>query len=149
MLTRRSFLGRLAGALAAVVAAPVLLKSAAPFVPEGFVPVADGYVPGPQTFNVGDVITIEGRYAVHPVTYERMGHLQRFVVTEVCSAGEIVALPAAFIWPAMVYHGPYQNISGTAPIEASDVRPVRQHEYQPIAIDWSKHASFTWEGLGS
>lgn len=38
-----------------------------------------------ELFQVGDVFTIEGRYAFNPVTLKTCDVLQKFVVTTVCS----------------------------------------------------------------
>jgi hypothetical protein len=58
----------------------------------------------------GDVITIEGVYAVHPQTKQSTGQLAQFVVTADTnsSANEIAALP---ISPAIYLSGPYQNVN--------------------------------------
>lgn len=58
----------------------------------------------------GDVITIEGVYAVNPQTRQSTGQLMQFVVTADTdsSADEIAALP---ISPAIYASGQYQNVN--------------------------------------
>lgn len=61
-------------------------------------------------FKAGDVITIEGVYAVNPQTKQSTGSLMQFVVTADTDSdtNEIASLPLS---PAMYLTGPYQNIS--------------------------------------
>lgn len=61
-------------------------------------PIVDGVVGAPtvslaEAFRVGDVFTIEGRYAVNPITREATRHLQTFVVTSVTDGGGVVMSP--------------------------------------------------------
>lgn len=58
----------------------------------------------------GDVITIEGVYAVNPQTKQSTGELMQFVVTADTdsASNEIAALP---ISPAIYLTGPYKNVS--------------------------------------
>jgi hypothetical protein len=97
------------------------------------------------------VITIEGRYAVNPLTGRTAGYLQQFVVTQASTATEIAAWPEMTIHPTLIGPGsPYQNVSSASPFEPSDVRPGYAGQFtKPIEIDWSKHISVAWEGLGS
>jgi hypothetical protein len=81
-MNRREFLTALGVAAAAVsvngIPVPELEAAAA-------APAAASYLDG--AFQVGDVITFAGRYAVNPVTREATGHLQQFVVTAVVENG--------------------------------------------------------------
>jgi hypothetical protein len=86
-------------------------------------------------FKQGDVITIEGVYAVNPQSKQSTGSLMQFVVTADTDSvtNEIASLPLS---PAMYLTGPYQNISaypvdggliklfGHATSYASKVSPV-------------------------
>jgi hypothetical protein len=67
---------------------------------------------GAGSFNVGDVIMIEGVYAVHPETKVSTGKLKQFVVT-------VAATPGAgggdlAISPSIITSGPRQNCTGLA-----------------------------------
>lgn len=61
-------------------------------------------------FKKGDVITMEGVYAVNPQSKQSTGSLMQFVVTADTdsSSNEIASLPIA---PAMYSSGPYKNVS--------------------------------------
>lgn len=64
-----------------------------------------------KVYSAGDVITIEGVYAVNPQTKQSTGSLMQFVVTAdtgTSTSGEIASLP---ISPAIYASGPYQNVS--------------------------------------
>lgn len=150
MLTRRGFLGRLAACLGVAVAAPVLLEALAPdpVMPVTITDQAEiAYSwSGGELFQVGDVITIEGRYVVNPLTYEPTRELQRFVVTSTATAHEIAAHPI-ILRPALIGPGsPYQNVSSAAPFLACDIRP---DWFKPIEIDWSKQMTVEWAGLSA
>ena len=48
-----------------------------------------------EEFQIGDILTVEGRYAFNPLTREPTEHLQRFIVTDV--AGSTLKLhPSAY-----------------------------------------------------
>lgn len=49
----------------------------------GFVALEVEAEPEYEPVNVGDVFTIEGRYAIHPITNQPTPHLQKFIVTGV------------------------------------------------------------------
>ncbi len=61
-------------------------------------------------YKAGDVITIQGVYAVNPQTKESTGQLAQFVVTADTNSitGEIASLP---ISPAIVLTGAYKNVT--------------------------------------
>lgn len=74
MLTRRAFLGALAGVAAAALVGVKVATEAPPSVE------AEGWSGG-ASLEVGDIFTIEGVHAVNPVTGTRTALLQQFVVT--------------------------------------------------------------------
>lgn len=123
-MNRRDFL-RLVG-LGAVGAA-----AAATFDPERllwvpgaktfFLPSTKPIVVGPfgMAFNVGDLITIEGRYAINPHTLESTEHPQIFVVTDIAESQSRATL------------GVYPQIEQTWP--ASSFMPKRKNwEAKPL-----------------
>lgn len=61
-------------------------------------------------YKLGDIITIEGVYAVNPQTRQSTGELAQFVVTADTdsAANEIASLPLS---PALYASGPYQNVT--------------------------------------
>lgn len=64
---------------------------------------------GSKTLAVGDVITLEGCYRVHPETKVATGDLQQFVVTTaVTASGTSIAIS-----PSIVTSGPTQNVSAS------------------------------------
>lgn len=82
MITRRGFLGLLAGAIAGAAVDPDKL----PWRPGAkliSIPAPPPVPPIWRGIEVGDIITIDGRYAVNPRTRESMEYLQQFVI---CSA---------------------------------------------------------------
>lgn len=165
MLTRRGFLGRLAGALAAIVAVPALLE-ADPVVPITITDQAEiayGWS-GPELLRKGDIVTIRGRYEIHPVTHRVLGteggvpRLKQFIVTQDATADDVAAWPT-MLWPRLIDSGPYRNVSSAAPFMAADVLPwgwrvgdtvqvkVPQ-QYRPLPAASLKYTEFSWPGLG-
>lgn len=64
---------------------------------------------GSKTLVVGDIITFEGCYRVHPETKVATGDLQQFTVTTaVTSSGTSIAIS-----PSIVTSGPTQNVSAS------------------------------------
>jgi hypothetical protein len=127
MVTRRAFMGGLLGVVAALAVTPAIEASptAAPAVP---------LETGGEALQVGDVFTIQGRYAVNPITHKSTGVLQRFVVTQTTSAKAIAASPnnawssdkkgvRPLFYPPMVGAGEYQNVTDASPFQASDIQP--------------------------
>ena len=117
-LTRRSFLTRL-GATAVALTLARHLPGIAP-TPLTLTP-PNGVYAG-ASFQRGDVFTIEGRYAFDSITQKPTGTLQRFIVTDVVTAGP---LPEELISFAPDNTRPYTNtqISHDAP-EAVVAEPV-------------------------
>lgn len=63
---------------------------------------------GAGTVNIGDTFTIAGVYDVHPQTKETQASLKQFTVTTAVTPG------GAGTWqitPALIYTGPYKNVS--------------------------------------
>jgi hypothetical protein len=127
MMNRRAFLGRLVAGAAAVVAAPTVAKLAplGPSVGRGGQTGATLETCGWTSDTVlrrGDVFTIDGRYALHPMTGRPLGTLQRFVVTADAQfdPSGVVTLPIA---PAIVTSGPYRTASA-APRAGAAIRRV-------------------------
>ena len=117
-LTRRIFLTRL-GATAVALTLARHLPGIAP-TPLTLTP-PNGVYAG-ASFQRGDVFTIEGRYAFDSITQKPTGTLQRFIVTDVVTAGP---LPEELISFAPDNTRPYTNtqISHDAP-EAVVAEPV-------------------------
>lgn len=87
-LARRGFLKLLGSAAVALTLSRTLpgIAGETPTVPE------------PKSFEYalrkGDIITIEGRYAVNPVTRKTTGHLQNFIIVdEVSDDGSVLLHP--------------------------------------------------------
>lgn len=106
MISRRGFLTAVAG----LVAAPALLEAA----PETLDIYREGgdaaaFSWNEQTLQKGDIFTIEGVYALNPLTYQATAHLQQFVVTADVSG---VSVPIEAIYPRMLQRGEYANVTG-------------------------------------
>lgn len=81
-MRRRDFLRfLLATPIAATVDVEQLLWVPKPIVTVPAMPTDLAFHPDAFKLAIGDIITLEGRYGIHPITRERLGHLQRFVVT--------------------------------------------------------------------
>jgi hypothetical protein len=137
MVTRRAFVGGLLGVVATLCASPALeaapAASTVPVEPAGY----------GEAFMVGDVFTIEGRYAVNPITQRSTGVLQRFVVTETSTAGKLAAEPWR-VYPRLIDAGPYRNVNDAGPFQASDVR-----REAPVGLQFHPAAfSMTMQPLG-
>ncbi len=103
MIGRRGFLQSI-GAL--VLGAAIAVKA------EAFEPLAQMFSDGIKTTTDlmrGDLFTIEGVYAVNPMTYATTKMLQKFVVTADVTSGEY--LDEDVIYPRIMTAGPYQNVS--------------------------------------
>lgn len=89
---------------------------------EGATAIAVDGITGSITdcYKAGDVITMEGVYAVNPITKEPTGSLMQFVVTADTDSdtNEIASLP---ISPAMYLEGAYQNISAY-PVDGAAIK---------------------------
>lgn len=87
MLNRRGFIGLLAGAAIAPFLPAVTLNG------QPWPEPADLSKPAftSEFLRKGDVFTIQGRYALHPVTGKPTAHLQQFVVTSVVGGSASIA----------------------------------------------------------
>lgn len=107
MNTRRGFL-----ALLGVAASQMILKDPefALWVPgKKLISIPKPPAVLVQKFEIGDIITIAGRYAVDPRTRKAKKHLQRFVVTEMALDGH-----GFNVWPhieARVTHKDLDRVS--------------------------------------
>lgn len=105
-MNRRTFLRWIAGTAAGVALAPALDLDRLLWEPEKktiFIPAP----PKVAVFQVGDIITIEGQYAINPMTGQYTAHSQQFVVTADVYGGATVTVQ------------PYQP-----PVSQRRVRPV-------------------------
>ncbi len=108
-MNRRGFIGTLAGFAAACMLDPerALWKPGAKTIsiPKPVIPATWGSMR--IEFNVGDEITIEGRYRVNPITRLPMKDLQRFVIIQTVAAqSRVDCLP---VFPHIIPAGQYQN----------------------------------------
>lgn len=129
MIDRRAFLRRLGfGTVAAAAAATGVLDVDKLLWTPGkktiFLPPPPTIAPLAEAFNIGDVFTIEARYAINSVTYKTLPFLQRFVVTAKTEAGQV--LTANTIYPPVILDGIYKNISAPVPdrIDGKLVKPL-------------------------
>lgn len=65
-----------------------------------------------ESLPVREIFTIDGHYAVNPLTVFPLGFLQNFVVTRDVSAGHV---SQEDIFPPIVTRGPYTNVHRTVP----------------------------------
>lgn len=98
-LTRREFVAGLGMAAGAVA-----------FAPSSLLPPA---VVENATLLVGDVFTIAGRYAVHPLTRKATTHLQQFVVTAVNGATMSMSPQSRPVSPTIATRGRLGTRKGT------------------------------------
>lgn len=125
-LSRRGFFGSVAAFAAACTLDPELLLWK-PGEKTIFLPPLKGSLIAGKPLLKGDIFTIEGIYAVNPVTFKTMDWLQHFVITSDVSSGEV---STENICPSMVFNGVYTNVSGVlAP--KSRITPL---EYSPALI---------------
>ncbi len=112
-MNRRGFIKALFGAAAAVAILPRF---------EGLAPLdtprwlKDAAV---ESLTTGDLFTIEGVYAVNPLTYQPTTMLQQFVIT-----ADVTSDSDAEIWPTMRVDGPYQNVTAF-PADDAQLIPIR------------------------
>lgn len=88
-----------------------------------FLPPAKPSLWSSMALQIGDVFTIDGVYAVNPVTYRPIGYLQNFVITANANSGPI---DRGLVYPPMVFDGAYINVHGVLAPNAR-VRPVECH----------------------
>lgn len=129
-LSRRGFIGGLAGLAGVLFSAPVLESFKASESATPAVPLEKAVWSSPEAFAKGDVFTIAGRYAINPVTQRSTGVLQRFVVTSTATAGELAARVDPPMCPRLIGSGPYRNVNDARPFQASDVCRWWGHDYR-------------------
>lgn len=126
-MNRRKFLAGLGfGTVAAAAAASGVLDverllwtpdERTIFLPPAIAPLS-------EALTIGDVFTIDGVFAVNPLTRKAMSHLQIFVATRNVSG----VLTADRVLPRMFETGQYQNVSRSpvvgGKIDGRRVRPV-------------------------
>ena len=103
MLGRRGFLRSIG---AAVLGASLALKAPIESVIDRA--FSDG-IATPWALRAGDCFSIEGVYAVNPITLWPLANHQLFVVTQPVEAGEFIDEDT--IWPKLITDGPYQTVS--------------------------------------
>jgi hypothetical protein len=84
----------------------------------------DGFTAAAPSVNAGDVFTIDGVYAVNPVTKARLGFLKQFTVVSTANAsGNQVDVTFS---PAMIWSGAQQTVSvvGVSDLNNQDVAVV-------------------------
>jgi hypothetical protein len=84
----------------------------------------DGFTAAAPSVNAGDVFTIDGVYAVNPVTKARLGFLKQFTVVSTASAsGNQVDVTFS---PAMIWNGAQQTVSvvGVSDLNNQDIAVV-------------------------
>jgi len=124
-MNRRHFI-KLLAAVPALAALPLddLWKKVAPTGPISQWPVT-------QTLTKGDIFTIEGTYAINPMTREPLPFLQNFVVTaDVTSSG------MAQFSPHIYDDGPYQNVA-VRPDDSAQINPLYVGRTIPTELVWN------------
>lgn len=112
-MNRRSFLKWLGGTAAGVAAAHTLDLDKLLWVPGEktiFIPpppVGETWLSTALHLQKGDLFTIEGIYALNPLTYQDSGVLQQFVITDDVGPGGITA---NVMWPPIIEEGPYSTV---------------------------------------
>lgn len=128
-MNRRDFIARLLGgaagaALAATVDLEQLLWVPKPIITVPAMPTRLAFHPDAFKLALGDLFTLDGRFAVNPVTGETTKHPQYFVVTSVTESG-------GEFWPPIVTEGRYRTVGGhggsmqARPILIGEPRGVR------------------------
>lgn len=131
-MNRRAFLSTLAAGLAGAALDPerLLWRPGAKAI---FLPPKPSLL-APIGLTRGDVFTIEGVYAINPMTYEPVERLLQFVVTADVSAGE----PVRRMSPHIMGDGPYRNVS-RAPFQHARVQPLMIG--RAIPMKWTDYVS--------
>ena len=88
-MNRRAFIQRLGGTVIGLMLSRTLPGIAGapprmPFTPESSMAFDD------RGYDVGDVVTVEGRYAMHPQTWQPTSILQQCMMTDVVSGPDNV-----------------------------------------------------------
>lgn len=127
-MNRRGFLGLLGAAVTGAVLDPekLLWRPGAKVISIPKVEIPEIAL-SPISFDVGDVITIEGWYKLNPLTRATTSELQQFVVTRPSPAGrELKSL-----FPSVIERGPYANVA-KRPMRGS--RRVMPISMSPITL---------------
>lgn len=101
-MNRRSFLSR----IGAVAVGLTLARHLPGIAPRQLTITSPDGIYASETLQCGDMFTIDGRYAVNPLTRQPTTVLQRFVVTDDVTAGRV---PDDLIYPNIRTSGPYTN----------------------------------------
>lgn len=112
-MNRRDFVKALLGTAAAAVVLPQIER----LLPMQLAPT---WVQGAESLTVGDVFTIEGVYAVQPITKSPTAFLQRFIIASDVTSDDYTE-PS--IYPRIIAEGPYQNVSNVPSLDAT-LNPV-------------------------
>jgi hypothetical protein len=81
--------------------------------------VTDGWT-GSRALNAGDVFTIDGVYAVNPVSKSTLNYLQQFVIIDSVTTNANPANDTEItIAPAIITSGPYQTVSAAPDNDAT------------------------------
>lgn len=86
----------------------------------------DGLTASTGTAKKGDKFTMDGVYAVNPVSKETLGFLQEFVVNADATATAGGAVAALNISPAIIVSGPFQTVSA-APADNAPITLAGSH----------------------
>lgn len=74
----------------------------------------DGWSNSQTVLKAGDVFTIAGCFEVHPETKAALPYLKRFVASADLTSNGSGQIAATTFYPALIYGGPYQNVSSSA-----------------------------------
>lgn len=130
-MNRRAFLASLGIGAAAIALDPELLlwKPGARSI---FLPTPAPSLVTSVGLTIGDVFTIDGLYAINPVTGRGTGYLQNYIITATTEAGEI---SPAIVCPRIVTSGEYQNVQGVL-TPKQRIRPVTCGPVIPSTVTW-------------
>ena len=130
-MNRRAFLQTLAAAVAGATLDPerLLWRPGAKSI---FLPPPPSLL-APTELLRGDLFTIEGVYAINPMTYAPIERLQQFVITADITAGTPVDRCMS---PHIVADGPYRNVN-RAPFHDAKVQPFLMGRTMQLDAEWS------------
>ncbi len=129
-MNRRGFIKALLGTAAAVAVLPQL-----DLLPEAELPA---WTAGAATFTKGDIFTISGVYARHPITQRVIhGRLQQFVITaDVVSSTVTFKEAEPQIYPRLIADGPYANVSNLPSADA-ELMPLYTGKTVPCTVTFA------------